>query len=159
MDIKEVKINSKQVAGIKISTSNSNETNPETALIPGLWQQFFSENIAEQIQNRLDESNLFGVYTDYDDEHHGQYSVLAGQEVSTLSNVSEQLAGLEIPAGRYVVFSEEGDMPAVIYALWEKIWDYFSNNTDYARAFTTDFEFYNNDHPAKIEIYIAVKEE
>jgi len=158
MDIKEIIINKKQVVGIKISTSKSNESNPETALIPALWQQYFSENIVEQIQNKLDESNPLGVYTEYDDEHRGHYSVMVGQEVSALENITDELVGLEIPAGRYLIFSEEGDMPAVIFSLWQKILNYFSDHKNCQRAFTTDFEFYSNDSSSKIEIYIAVKE-
>lgn len=158
MDVKEIVINKKLVVGIKIFTSNANESNPETALIPSLWQRFFSENIAEQIQNKLDESNLLGVYTEYDDEHRGHYSVIVGQQVSALENISEEFVSLEILAGRYLIFSEAGDMPAVIFSLWQKIWDYFSDNKNHQRAFTTDFELYSNDSPSKIDIYVALKE-
>lgn len=159
MEINEIVINKKQqVVGLKISTSSTNESNPETALIPALWQQFFSENIEEQIQNKLSESKLLGVYTDYDDEHRGCYSVIAGHEVSTTRNISKELVGVEIPAGRYLVFSEEGEMPSVIFSLWQKVWDYFSDDTEYRRAFTSDFELYNNDSPSRVEIYVAVKE-
>ena len=158
MEINEVVIDKKQVVGIKISTSNTNESNPEAALIPALWQQYFSENIGEQIKNKLSESKLLGVYTDYDDNHQGCYAVIAGNEVSTTQNISKDLVGLEIPAVRYLVFSEEGDMPSGIFSLWKKIWDYFSHEAKYRRAFTTDFELYNNDSPSRIEIYVAVKE-
>jgi|GEM_PF-4538289 len=39
---------------------------------------------------------------------------------------------------------------------WGKIWEYFSNeNSQYIRAYKTDFEYYKNEN--EIEIYISVQ--
>jgi len=40
-------------------------------------------------------------------------------------------------------------------ATWSKIWEYFANkNSQYKRAYKTDFEYYKNQH--EIEIYISI---
>ncbi|MCI0504677.1 MAG: GyrI-like domain-containing protein [Gammaproteobacteria bacterium] len=157
MEIYEKFVGGKKIAGIKTSTSNTVESNPETACIPALWQRFFTENIEEQIPNRVDEGTLFGVYTDYDNEQRGHYSLIAGREVSDIVALPEGFAAVNVPEALYLVFASEGDMPAVIYSTWQTIWEYFSSTADYARAFTTDFELYSDDNPARIEIYIAIK--
>lgn len=157
MKMIESVLDKKTVVGLSVATSNENELNPESALIPVLWQQFFSESITEKIQSKVNESELIGVYTDYDTDHRGHYSVIAGQEVLTADNLPDGLVSHEIPEGRYLVFSQNGEMPGIIYKLWEQIWGYFSEESNYRRAFTTDFELYNNDNPSKIEIYIAIE--
>jgi predicted transcriptional regulator YdeE len=157
MEIVEKFVAGKKIAGIKTSTSNTVESNPETACIPALWQRFFTENIEEQIPNKLTDGILLGVYTDYDNEQRGHYSLLAGREVSAIDALPGGLAAVDIPGGYYLVFAGEGDMPAVIYSTWQKIWEYFSSSSDYVRAFTTDFELYSDDNPGRIEIYIAIK--
>lgn len=157
MDIIEKSIAATKVIGIKTATSNTLETNLQSARIPELWQRFFSENIEEQIPNKVDDELLYGVYSDYDKERRGHYSITAGRQVSTTDVVPDGFVATEIPQGDYLVFADEGDMPAVIYTMWQAILEYFSRSTSHVRAFTTDFELYNNENPNKIEIYIAVK--
>jgi predicted transcriptional regulator YdeE len=157
MNIVEKSVAAIKVIGIKTSTSNTLETDPQSARIPGLWQRFFSESIEEQIPSKVSEGLLYGVYSDYDKEQRGHYSIIIGRQVSTTDVVPDGFVATEIPQGDYLVFAEEGDMPAVIYATWQAILEYFSRSTSHIRAFTTDFELYNNESSNKIEIYIAVK--
>ena len=157
MDIIKKSVATTKVIGIRTSTSSALETSPQSARIPELWQQFFSENIEERIPNKVADEFLYGVYSDYDNEQRGHYSITAGRQVSTTDVVPDGFVAIEIPQGDYLVFAEEGDMPAVIYTMWQAILEYFSRSTSHIRAFTTDFELYNNENPNKIEIYIALK--
>ncbi|HEY5603148.1 MAG TPA: GyrI-like domain-containing protein [Gammaproteobacteria bacterium] len=157
MEINEKLVAAKKVVGLKISTSNTLESDPETARIPALWQRFFSESVEEQIPHIIEEGVLLGVYTDYDNEQRGHFALIAGRQVSALGALPEDFTAIEIPEGLYLVFSDEGDMPTIIYTTWHTIREYFSNTTDYVRTYTADFEFYDDDNPARIEIYIAVK--
>ncbi|WP_455207318.1 GyrI-like domain-containing protein [Kaarinaea lacus] len=157
MEVYERFVVSKNVVGIKTATSNTLEADPQTARIPALWQRFFSESIDEQISNKLDEGILFGVYTGYDNEQRGHYSLIAGREVSAIDIVPEGLVSIVIPQGHYLVFSEAGEMPAVIYSVWQTIWQYFSDSVEYVREYTTDFELYSNDNSSRVEVYIAIK--
>lgn len=146
-----------RAVGIKVDTTSINESSPDSALIPGLWQQFFSDNIESQIPNKIEESCILGVYWNYEGGSEKSYSVLAGLEVSSFENVPVELAALEIPDTDYLVFSDEGEMPQIIYTMWQAIWDYFSSNTQYQRKYSYDFECYSSGDTSKVDIYIAIK--
>ena len=156
MNIEEKSLDTMQVVGIKTVTSNANESHPDTAQIPALWQKYFSESIEEQIPHKQDNSQLLGVYTDYDNEHRGVYSIIVGHEVSAIEQLPEGMVGISIPKSRYLVFSDEGKVPEVIYALWQSVWDYFNASTKYRRLYTVDFERYFENEGSKVEIYIAI---
>ena len=56
---------------------------------------------------------------------------------------------------KYLVFKKKGELPDVCSELWEEIWDYFANNSEYERAYAVDFEKYSKEN--LIEIYISIK--
>ncbi|KPJ95229.1 MAG: hypothetical protein AMJ55_04420, partial [Gammaproteobacteria bacterium SG8_15] len=116
MNIVEKSVAATNVIGIKTFTSSTLETDPQSARIPELWQRLFSESIEEQIPNKVSEGLLYGIYSDYDSEQRGLFSVTAGWQVSTVNAVPEGFVATEIPKGDYLVFIEEGDMPTVIYS-------------------------------------------
>ena len=51
-----------KIIGIEIRTSNENGVAIED--LGKLWGQFFSENIASKIPNKISD-NIYAVYTDY----------------------------------------------------------------------------------------------
>lgn len=159
MDIREQYMEAVQVIGIATKTSNSNESNPETARLPALWQRFFSESTHEYIPNKIDECNILGVYTSYDIAQRGEFTMIAGCAVSSATAVPDGLVGLQISPARYLVFSERGEVPAVIYSLWENIRKYFATTSQYQRLYSTDFEQYNMNDMSTINIYVAVSAE
>ena len=144
------------VVGIKTETTNTKESDPETALIPGMWQQFFSENIESQILNKTEAGSILGVYWNYDGDTEKSFSMIAGREVSSLSEVPRTLVGIEVPESDYLVFSQEGEMPEVIYTLWESIRAYFYQNLEVKRKYSYDFESYNSDGSSSVNIYISI---
>lgn len=149
--MKIVQLEAKQIKGISIRTSNANEFNPKTAKIGGLHQKF-DETVSVNYQNG---ARVYGVYYNYESDHQGEYSVLAGADRIDSTQV-KNLETVLIPNGTYIVFEAKGEVPQVIIETWMKIWEYFSKgDTEYQRAYTTDFEFYKNQN--EIEIYIAVK--
>ncbi|MGD8568138.1 MAG: GyrI-like domain-containing protein [Gammaproteobacteria bacterium] len=157
MDIQEKTVTAKKIVGIKTTTSKANESHVDTAKIPALWQTFFSEDIEQQIPLATEHGTIFGVYTGYDSDHRGKYQVIVGNEVHSVGSLPDDMAAIEIPAGRYLVFSQRGEVPAIIYSMWEYIWNYFSSEVPYQRLFTTDFELYRKDDTSRVDIYIAVK--
>ena len=88
------------VVGVAARTTNRAETDPAAAKIPALWQRFFTEQ--EQIPGRLDPDVVFGVYTAYESDHTGEYSLIVGARVSTATDVAEGLVAVAIPPGRYL---------------------------------------------------------
>lgn len=159
MEIQEKTVAAKKIVGIKTATSKANESHADTAKIPALWQTFFSEDIEQQIPQALEHGTIFGVYTGYDADHRGNYHVIVGHEVVTMDNIPDNLEIIDIPAGRYLVFSQRGEVPAIIYSMWEYIWNYFSNEGQHQRLFSTDFELYHKDDTSRVDIYIAIKSE
>ncbi|KKM84552.1 hypothetical protein LCGC14_1297960, partial [marine sediment metagenome] len=50
---------------------------------------------------------------------------------------------VSIPAGKYLLFSEKGNMPNTVMNAWEKAWEYFNNpSCEHTRTYKVDFEHY-----------------
>jgi predicted transcriptional regulator YdeE len=152
---KPVTIGGKNIVGVEARTTNRAEMVSETAKIPALWERFFQAEGA--IPNRIDPDVVLGTYTRYESDYQGEYSLIVGAEVGVSGNVPAGMAGLTIPPARYLVFTAEGEMPGALINTWMQIWQYFSDTSEYQRAYTTDFERHDKGAKARVEIYIAIK--
>lgn len=149
--MKLVQIGENEIKGISVRTTNANEVNQETAKIGGLWKQFYEE-IAPNLKSG---AKIFGVYHNYESDASGEFSVLAGADGINESSTNS-IEKVSILSGKYLLFEAKGEMPQVVIDTWVKIWNYFlPDDSDYQRAYSTDFELYKSQ--TKIEIYIAVK--
>ncbi|MCD4758333.1 MAG: GyrI-like domain-containing protein [Arcobacteraceae bacterium] len=137
------------ISGISITTNNTNEMNEETQKIAPLWEQYDKENIYTKTFNKSNDSSFYGVYSNYTSDLNGDYDVTVGVEVTKPKNA------IVIEDERYLVFTKQGELPEVAFKAWEEIWDYFANNSEYERKYTTDFEKYSKED--EIEIYISIK--
>lgn len=146
-----------KLIGLETRTTNQQEADPTVAKIPGLWQRFFGEGMAEKIPNQVSPGGLFGTYTNYESDHTGEYSLVVAAEVGNLDTVPEGMTGLTIPSTKYLVFPVKGEMPMALVQAWGNIWNYFGNGTAYERTYTADFELYDANDPTKVDIYIAIK--
>jgi predicted transcriptional regulator YdeE len=99
---------------------------------------------------------LYGVYTDYESDQDGAYTLVVGMESSEAAELPGALLAARIHPGRYMVFQRNGSMPDVAFRTWQEVWNYFDENDDYERAYTTDFEQYVDENG--ITIYIAIKD-
>lgn len=144
-----------KIIGIEARTSNVAEANPQTAKIPALWQKFFQ--VEEKIPNRKNTDTILATYTDYEGDHTGEYSLIVSSEVSSLERIPNDMVGAVIPSARYLVFTAEGQMPAALIETWAQIWQYFSDNLEYHRTYTTDFELHDKNDESKADVYIAIK--
>jgi len=128
------------ISGLSVRTCNQDEFNLETARLPHLWAQFAASHPVAPV---------YGVYSDYDSDASGFYTMTAGTQTSnpTLSNVT-------IQAGQYLVFSGHGTMPQAVIDTWKRVWAYFETPGDYKRNFVTDFECYSG--ADEIAVYIGV---
>ena len=143
------------VIGIAVRTSNEAEMRSSDARIPALWNEYFATGVTARIPNKTPDQSTFAVYTEYESDHTGLYSLVLGQQVSSLNQIPDTMVGLKIPAGRYLVFSADGPVPDAIVAAWREIWTYFQGNPDYKRAYSSDFEVYGT-VPNTAEIFIAL---
>jgi predicted transcriptional regulator YdeE len=149
-----------KVVGIETRTSNQKETDPSSAKIPGHWKRFFEEEIVRNIPNSVRPDIIFAVYTNYQSDHKGEYSLILTARVSSLESIPAGMTGITIPPSRYLVFPAIGKMPDSIIRTWGNIWKYFYESTQYTRSYTADFEIYDkrsqSENP-EVDIYIAVR--
>ena len=148
-----------QIIGISTKTSNANELTAQ-AKIPQLWQDFYEKNIVDQL-SKLDNQNVYSLYSDYETDVNGNYAITIGVEASKMNDASPEWVIKTIPAAKYLVFtSHKGKMPEIVIQTWQEIWAWFANS-EVERTYTGDFELYDercaNPQEAQVEVYIAIK--
>lgn len=151
---KVVNVDEFRVAGLNVRTNNRDEMDPKTAKLPGLWTQFNAEKIASKIPHQLTSTPIFGVYSNYETDETGHYTVTAGIKVEKME-LPQELTTITVVAGNYLVFENKGPIPQVVIATWQHIWSYFETNLYYTRHFKTDFEMYGED--GTFAVYIGIK--
>jgi len=149
MEVRNVE--QKVIRGFSTITNNEAEMTPGKGRIPGLWHHF-DQTIPVDYQGG---ERVYGVYSNYESDHTGNFSVLAGFDGKGLpANVDVET--VTIPEGKYVVFSHQGDMPQIAIDAWTSVWEYFTQHqATYTRKFDVDFEHYPNAN--QIDVYIGIK--
>ncbi|HEX5677282.1 MAG TPA: GyrI-like domain-containing protein [Alcanivorax sp.] len=145
----------KTVAGIQVRTNNDLEMHAEDSRLSRIWEKFHDEGLAHSIPDKAAGSPVYGVYTEFDDGVAGDYSVLAGVEVTDEEKVPEEYATATLEAGDYLVFQGRGKMPDTVIETWGQVWHHFEGEEAPERAFLTDYEVYEGDD--KVTIYVGVK--
>lgn len=145
-------INKFYVVGISIRTTNEHQ---QSAIdIPKLWERFFSENISQKINNKIDE-RLYCIYTDYEKDFTKPYTTILGYAVQHLNDIPKELTALEIKTNQYAKFSVKGNIQNnIVLEQWNHIWE-----SDIKRKYITDFEVYTFNESAEdtqIDIYISI---
>lgn len=69
------------VIGISVRTTNENGQSAKD--IEALWGKFWGEEIQNQIPNKIND-DIYAVYTDYETDFNGPYTLIIGLTVSTL---------------------------------------------------------------------------
>ncbi len=134
--MKLTEIETFQVAGLSVRTTNAQEMQTGTAKIGALWGNFFA-----QLMPSLPASAInYGIYSDYESDYTGEFKVLAGSDA--LADNAD-LDSCQILAGNYLVFTKQGNMPQAVIDAWGAVWSYFATpNCPHQRAYRTDFEKY-----------------
>jgi predicted transcriptional regulator YdeE len=135
------------VVGFRARTTNAAESDPATARIPALWGAYLGRRGASDTPS-------YGVYSAYEREHTGAYELTVGAEGEWATGGG--LAHVHVPAGRYLVFANEGEMPGAVVEAWGAVWAHFGGGAAPRRAYTTDFEKYDPARPGRVEIHVAV---
>lgn len=141
------------VSGLSVRTKNDNEFNPQNAKLPKLWEQFYNQDIVKKFQQEQKDLPIFGVYSNYDSDFTGSYTVTAGIEMKNKQLLPE-FNSITIETGNYLVFENRGPMPQAIIKTWHEIWQYFSSIRQFRRTYLTDFEIYKN--PEEFAVYIGI---
>ncbi|KTD27049.1 GyrI-like domain-containing protein [Legionella maceachernii] len=136
------------ISGLSVRTKNSEEFDPNTAKLPKLWEAFSLK--ANHLPFFMKNSEIFGVYTDYESDATGYYNVTVG---GLTEKVLPEFSTVKIHSGNYLVFSGKGVMPKSVIETWLRIWSYFESYSECKRNFISDFELYRGD---EISIHIGV---
>lgn len=150
-----------KLMGLSVRTNNQNEMNPLTSKIKGLVEKYYRENVADQIPQRKHPGVTLLAYTNYDSDEFGNYTCYIGEETLTLETVPEGLQTLTIPKSHYQKFTTPaGIMPEVVISAWQKIWQMTAAELGGKRAFSVDFEVYDqrakDANNAIIDIFINI---
>ena len=131
-----VELEEKVVTGIKIKTTNQDGKAIQD--IGMTWQKLFANGIYEKIPNKVNGKTI-GLYTEYEGDYTKPYTFIAGVEVSTKVQMSEEIESIIIPKGKYAKFVIIGDVQNSVGKSWQEIW-----NMNLKRKYTCDFEEYQN---------------
>jgi len=143
------------VCGLSVRTINRDEFNPQTAKLSTLWDQFLVSDMANSLTNKRADSPIFAVYSHYESDASGFYTVTVGFALNTKSQGGEHPC-VQVPSGDYLVFTGKGSMPQAVVETWQRVWAYFNEHSDYTRSYSSDYEVYEN--AEEISIYIGVNQ-
>jgi predicted transcriptional regulator YdeE len=146
------------IVGPSVRTTNADEASGK-GKIGGLWQRFFAQDLASRIPARAHPTRVYGVYTDYESDHTGPYTLVVGCPVVTPpSSLPEGMVSVTVPEGDYLAFAARGAMPRALIDTWGRIWGHFESASR-QRSFTTDFELHDSETPSEVQIHIALGRE
>ena len=150
-----------KILGLSAITNNQDEMTPDKGKIGPLFNQFFSEQIANKFKNRTNPGVIYSIYTKYENKEFGSYTYLVGEEVDSFEDQEEEFTTLTIPAHDYQVFTtEKGTLPHIVINAWQKIWKMSPEDFEGERSYIADFEVYDQRAFDPIEpvvdIYIGV---
>lgn len=143
VNLKEMKIE-----GLSAITKNSDPNMP--IVIGSLWDKFYKDGIYEGIENKAN-SKAVEIYSDYESDVNGKYSVTVGCEVNRFNNNGNVVTKI-IPEGKYAKFVVKGHMVKAVQEFWQKLWQM----KDLDRNYKCDFEEYQDDNMENATIYIYI---
>lgn len=154
--------------GISVRTTNIAEISHDTAKLGRLWQKFYQGHVSHIEEGE----DIYGIYHNYEsDDDIGAFDVVASWKVGSQQGEQDQLSKdatlntgsmmtVTIPAGKYLVFSEHGNMPNTVMNAWERVWEYFNDpSCEHIRAYDVDFEHYidGNLVYGQVDVYIGIE--
>ncbi|QDH21088.1 GyrI-like domain-containing protein [Saccharibacillus brassicae] len=172
------------LTGFAARTTNAAEFG-SAGKIPGLWQTYGQSSLAaDPGPEVLNPHLLYALYTDYESDASGAYTLVighesaaasAGSQTSAVRSEASQAAAESaesgafrvpetfralVPQSRYRVFkTRTGPMGEVVAEAWAGIWAHFEQSAE-RRTYTGDFELYDtrgmDPEAAEVLIYIAV---
>lgn len=152
MNPERIEISGFTVSGLTVRTKNSDEFNPATAKIAGIWGRFFTEGLPAKIPHQVAESPVYGVYSGYESDATGFYDLTAGMAVS---QGNSDFSCITVEAGPCLQFTAKGLMPGAVIEAWGQVWAWFAENPQIQRRFGSDYEAYTGADEVKVCIGIV----
>lgn len=150
-----------KLIGISARTNNAQEISGNGVIMPTLGR-YFGQQLFDAIPHRKKPGTTFCIYTNYESDFRADYTYFVGEEVSSFSDLPEELETLIIPPQRYVKFTNGPDaMPKVVQEPWFKIWQMSEHELGGPRRYVADFEIYDerahNRERTILDIYIGIE--
>lgn len=142
---------------IGISTETTNENGQSIKDVEEIWGKFWNENKSDKIPNK-ESDEIYAVYTDYERDYTGKYTLIIGFPVTTLDNIPDGFVGREIFVGRNEKYISQGKMPEAILKTWTEIWQDTQLKRAYRADVTVHGEKYYDGDKAEVETYISIRE-
>ncbi|TGK86837.1 AraC family transcriptional regulator [Leptospira noumeaensis] len=147
------------LVGIKTRTTNAEEMSGN-GKIAALWGKFLGEGILSQIQNRVSPSEWMVVYTEFESDETGAYTMFIGAAVDKIETLNPGLDWIQIPESAYLkVPTNWGPISSIGLETWKTIWseDQYKKN----RSYIADLEIYGKNagdpNHAQFDIYLGMK--
>lgn len=155
-------LNELKLVGITMRTSNSLESDPETAKIGQTIESYFANNLSQKISNRTKPGTTYCAYTEYESDEHGDYTYFIGEEVSSFDQIDPSFTKLTIPPSDYSKFEcGPGQMPEICIDAWKNIWKMQDIDFGGKRTYITDFELYDersaDPKNTILDIYVGIR--
>lgn len=158
-----VYVKKKILVGIQTHTSYEDELNTITSKILPLIQQWFQDDVAENIPNSIKPWCGYVQYSEFSDQNRGNFTFFMGKEASEIPTLPTPFVSQVTEEGVYAKFTtKKGPVPFVSMEAWKRINDMSEKELGGKRLFKTDFEFYEDSRcydPNNIEgdIYVGIK--
>lgn len=146
--------------GLQVRTNNVREASQD-GLIGKQWQRLYKEGLLAKIPHRAD-SAVVALLTDYASDEHGDYTYSLGARVTSCDDVPDGMVCRRVPAAEYVTLqSERGAIPAIVIALWQRVWTSTPEQLGGSRSYQNDYEVYDSravdPAHAQFELHLGVK--
>ncbi len=126
------KLDGFSVVGLSIITDNEKASEE----INALWEEFFKQNIGQEVENRIDDV-IYAVYSDYEGDHTKPYRLTIGYKIEGATQIKGHLHHVKVQTADYAMMNAAGKQPEALIDTWQAIWQ-----SDLDRKFETDFEVY-----------------
>jgi predicted transcriptional regulator YdeE len=148
------------VVGIVVRTSNAKEMTAD-GVIGKQWGRPMAEGLLAKIPNKADKA-IVAVYTDYANDHNGEYTCVLGARVSSDAAVPAGMVVKKIPAGRYAIFTtEKGPAAKVVPEAWMRINSLPKSAVGGDRVYGADFEIYDerasDPQNSQVDVYVGIR--
>lgn len=141
------------VIGVATRTTNAAESDPATSRLPELWERAYRDPyLAERREH--DGAGLIAVLTDYESDHSGAYTQVAGVHAASLTVLPERLVAVAVPAESRCHVPAHGAVPAALIAAWQRIWQH-TDAGEIVRTYQTDYEVHTADGA---DIYLSTRQ-
>jgi predicted transcriptional regulator YdeE len=138
-----------ELPALRFAGLTARVSNAEPELIGDHWRRFHADETVTHITGKAN-PNVFAVYTEYESDYTGAYTLLIGYSIAPDAVVPGGIRVVEVPAQHYAVILASGEQPQATISAWQWVW---ASALD--RAYTADFDEYIA--PGDVRLHVAVR--